>query len=395
MGVALYKRGDTWWYKFQFKGMSIRESARTGNKSVAAARERERHSKLEDGSAGRKRPGQPPLFSVAVKKWLEIKRPHWSANSYRIECKNVEHLSGHFDRMLLSDVSADDISRYQAVRQKSGASPKTINLEIGTLRALMRKHKLWANLQDDVTMLRVKEEVGRALSADEQHRLLIACKNSRSRSLYVAVLLALHSGLRNQELRLLRWRQVDLLEPVLTVGKSKTSGGEGRTIPLSKTVLAGLQEWRRQFPEAEPSDYVFPSERYGLEGQEGHQSGKAIPYSVRPDVPIGSWKTAWRAARKASGVSCRWHDCRHTFVSRMAEAQASDTTITALAGWMSKKMMERYSHTRNEAKRQAIAALDLPASDHRISSKLSKESGHKTGHTRPLLDAACKSKLLK
>jgi hypothetical protein len=42
----------------------------------------------------------------------------------------------------------------------------------------------------------------------------------------------------------------------------------------------------------------------------------------------------------------------------MAEGQASDATITALAGWMSKKMMERYSHTRNEAKRQAIAAWD-------------------------------------
>jgi integrase len=94
------------------------------------------------------------------------------------------------------------------------------------------------------------------------------------------------------------------------------------------------------------------------DGEEGYRGGKVIPYSVLPDVPIGSWKTAWTAARKASGVSCRWHDLRHTFVSRMAEGQASDTTITALPGWMSKKMMERYSHTRNEAKRQAIAVLD-------------------------------------
>ena len=53
--MALYKRGGTWWYKFQFKGLSIRESARTSNKAIAATRERERHAKLEDGSAGRKR----------------------------------------------------------------------------------------------------------------------------------------------------------------------------------------------------------------------------------------------------------------------------------------------------------------------------------------------------
>jgi hypothetical protein len=35
----------------------------------------------------------------------------------------------------------------------------------------------------------------------------------------------------------------------------------------------------------------------------------------------------------------------------------SDTTITAVAGWMSKKMMERYSHSSNDAKRRAIAVL--------------------------------------
>ena len=75
-------------------------------------------------------------------------------------------------------------------------------------------------------------DVGRALSRDEEIRLLAACKASRSRSLFPAVLLSIHSGLRNQELRLLRWRQIDLLERSITVGKSKTTGGEGRCVPL-------------------------------------------------------------------------------------------------------------------------------------------------------------------
>jgi hypothetical protein len=47
----------------------------------------------------------------------------------------------------------------------------------------------------------------------------------------------------------------------------------------------------------------------------------------------------------------------------LAESQASDATIMSLAGHLSRKMMERYSHTRNEAKRQAIAALDRNAAD--------------------------------
>jgi integrase len=82
------------------------------------------------------------------------------------------------------------------------------------------------------------------------------------------------------------------------------------------------------------------------------------PYNTDPTKPIGSWKVAWTAARASAKVDCRWHDMRHTFVSRMAESHASDATIMSLAGHLSRKMMERYSHTRGEAKRAAIDVLD-------------------------------------
>jgi integrase len=57
-------------------------------------------------------------------------------------------------------------------------------------------------------------------------------------------------------------------------------------------------------------------------------------------------------------VQCRWHDLRHSFVSRIAAGGATDGTIQSIAGWMSPKMIERYSHVRNAAKRQAVSVLD-------------------------------------
>jgi hypothetical protein len=33
--MAVYKRGDVWWYKFTFSGELIRESTKQGNKRVA------------------------------------------------------------------------------------------------------------------------------------------------------------------------------------------------------------------------------------------------------------------------------------------------------------------------------------------------------------------------
>ena len=128
--------------------------------------------------------------------WLKLKKPTLSAKSHRIEEVNInKHLKPVLGSLLLIDIEADDIAGYQRNRLKEGASPKTINLEVGTLRAILRRHKRWANLQEDVKMLAVREDIGRALTADEEQRLLTACRASRSRALTTIVTLALHTGM--------------------------------------------------------------------------------------------------------------------------------------------------------------------------------------------------------
>ena len=156
---------------------------------------------------------------------------------------------------------------------------------------------------------------------------------------------------------------MDLLEAHLTVGRSKTAGGEGRVVPLSGTALAVLQEWRAQFPDAKPAHYVFPSERVGLNGDDGKVSGPVVAYDTDPTEPIGSWKTAFNSAKKIAGVKMRMHDTRHTFCSRAGEAGAPEQTLTAMAGWMSRKMLETYSHSRMEAKRRVVASFDRDPDD--------------------------------
>ncbi len=53
------------------------------------------------------------------------------------------------------------------------------------------------------------------------------------------------------------------------------------------------------------------------------------------------------------------HDLRHTAITKLAESGASDSTIMALAGHLSRAMLERYSHIRMNAKRQAVESLTL------------------------------------
>ena len=64
--------------------------------------------------------------------------------------------------------------------------------------------------------------------------------------------------------------------------------------------------------------------------------------------------------KTATGVTGRWHDNRHTWVTDLAESpDVSDGTIMAMAGHVSKEMLKHYSHTRTEAKRRAVDSLTV------------------------------------
>jgi len=77
---------------------------------------------------------------------------------------------------------------------------------------------------------------------------------------------------------------------------------------------------------------------------------------------MGQWsyKSAFDTAQRESGVTCRFYDARHTFVTRLAENPAiSNETIRQLAGHVNDQMLARYAHIRVQARRDAIAALEL------------------------------------
>jgi len=368
--MTTFRRGSTFWYEFSFAGQRIRESSKSTSKGVCERLERERRRKLELGVQGLETAAKPLLFSVAVKNLLLEQEPHWAPKTRLIHSNSFAHLEPHFAKKLLNEIRPEHISAYQRARLKEGAAGRSINIETSLIRMTLRKAKLWANIEDEVKSLKENRDTGRELSDDEVIRLLSVCKASVSRGLYPAVLTSIHTGLRSQELRLLRWHQVDLLEGIITVGKSKTEGGEGRLVYLSALAIQTLQNWRGQFPDVKLSHAVFPRESYGLKGKKGTFGGAVVPYRTFPDQAIGSFATAWGTARKAAGVSCRWHDLRHSCASRIAAGGATDQTLQALLGWMSPKMIEKYSHVRADAKRRAVAVFDVVSSDLEVPTNL-------------------------
>ena len=132
----------------------------------------------------------------------------------------------------------------------------------------------------------------------------------------------------------------------------QTQAGSGRVIPLNQPAFDALVKWAGRLVESNAEDYVFPAcENARLDCERPDTS------RIDRSQPIKSWRTAWRRALKGAGLKFRFHDLRHTCITKLAESQASEQTLMAIAGHVSRSMIEHYSHIRMEAKRAALDAI--------------------------------------
>ena len=97
-----------------------------------------------------------------------------------------------------------------------------------------------------------------------------------------------------------------------------------------------------RYGELDPDHYLFPRRK---------------PAPADPTHHVGSFKKAWATACDLAGIDIRLYDCRHTMLTKLAESGASDGTIMAIAGHLSRRMLERYSHIRMKAKRAAMGMV--------------------------------------
>lgn len=199
-------------------------------------------------------------FPVAAAEWVEENEARWSESNFTIQRGSLKHLSPEFNRKLLNEITAGEIGRYQKKRKREGASNRTVNIEVSTLRMILKRYKLWKHIEDNIRMLRERENVGKALEREEATRLLKACFASNQPSLFPAAVIYCNSGMLGAELRCARWWQVNFEKCEFQVGKAKTASSDGRIIPLNQSAMDAFTAWRARWPDARPVDLIFPSE---------------------------------------------------------------------------------------------------------------------------------------
>lgn len=179
----------------------------------------------------------------------------------------------------------------------------------------------------------------------ERTRLLKACNESPNPDLYIAVVLALSTGVRKMELMGLRWRQVDLNRGLITL--EDTKNGERRALPLAGHAL-DLMQARAKVRRLD-SDLVFPDPK-DLEKRQRDGSRVVRPVDLR---------VTWEAALEAAGIEdFRWHDLRHSAASYLAMTGASLAEIAEVLGHKTLAMVKRYSHLSDAHVARVVAKMN-------------------------------------
>jgi integrase len=363
--MALYKRKKIWWADFSVNGVRYRESLDTSDWREAQAKEKELITQASQGklAAGAQQFGRT-AFSNAADIYLAEKLPHLAPRSIQTEKERLKPLKANFGTISLSRISADSIRQYIIERKAANLSNRTINMEVACLARILRRAKRWHSIADQLKPLPERRNAGRALSHKEKTTLIgVARKKPEWQLARLATVLALNTTMRAGEIRGLQWGDLNLAGKTLTVRRAKTEAGE-RVIPLNEDAWAAVLELRERAEllsgsQPDPSWYVFPhGEGQGPIAKPKRRIGPTVSVKPDPTKPMSTWRTAWRSLTREAGLpGLRFHDLRHHAITELAESDASEQTIMAIAGHVSPKMLAHYSHVRLEAKRRALNAL--------------------------------------
>ena len=357
----IYKRNKTYHVDVMVNGLRYRESLDTGNWQEAQHKQKELIGRIMEGKAGAPA-GRGSLASMpleqALAEFVKGRIGRVAERTSQIDRERAKVLVRHLGKTLVRKIDARAIRAFQDARRAEGVSGRTVNLEVTLIRQVLKRAKRWAVIADDVSNLPENQNVvGKVLTREQKlHLFRTAASKPEWDVAYCAAVIAVNTTCRKVELLTLCWSDVDLFNRALSIQRSKTDAGH-RLIPLNDEAMAGFARLRKRaemFGGGAPEHFVFPACENDNLDFEQHQK---------------TFRTAWRSLVKAAAKSAgseaagkpfkgfRFHDLRHQSVTEMAEAGVPEAAMQSIAGHLSKKMLDHYSHVRMAAKRQAVEAL--------------------------------------
>lgn len=240
----------------------------------------------------------------------------------------LQTLVSHFGNQLIKGITHDDIERFKLLRlstpsQRGGdRAIASVNRELEIMRAVMRfAHRQGyiarSPFETGEPLISKADEARRerTLSRDEEGRLLAACAGPRAH-LRPLLICALDTAMRRGELFKLTWRDVDLMSRTITVRAMNSKTGKARPVPMTQRLHAALEGlWQQS-----PCDL------------------RASVFGIKDTIK----RSFGSACREAAIEGFRFHDCRHTAITRMIAAGVPPAEVMKISGHTQTATFLRY-----------------------------------------------------
>lgn len=297
--------------------------------------------------AGLPAPGQAaPALTEVVDRYLAARRSE-------VGPKHLADLESVLTRIMVEtgartteELSEVRVQQYLDDLAAAGCCGRTLNRHLGILQACLNaSHPTLLPVAHPVTRLakrsqRQRRRIRRALTPDEARRLLAASEvNER-----LPYLLSLYAGIRQKEMSLMRWGDIDFMRKELIIRPEIEKAGRGATLPLPETLINALADAYRRIRPGPKTPLVTlarrPAERLAATlGRAG------VPYRDEAD-------------RVAD-----FHALRHTCLTWINDAGCDPRTLQAVARHASPSTtLGIYVHPERSRMREAMDRLpDLDA----------------------------------
>jgi integrase len=256
---------------------------------------------------------------------------------------HMDKLQAHFGMLSLDLMGDRLVAEFIAARSDLGWNPSTINGSLRILKATMR----YAGYKEfTVRFLKEVKRLPSVLSVPEVCEIQAMSDPDSDEGL--AIRLALHTGLRHQEIMHLQVDDIDFLGAVLSVRAKPAVGWspknhEERKVPIK---MGGDLEMalaaRAARPVVRENQWFFPGPN---------------PRYPRADVQPEVRRAFMRAHLYFDKDKPGLHMLRRTWASRMLENGVDINTVRELGGWSNLDVLLHYLRSSEESKRKAIDEL--------------------------------------
>jgi integrase len=299
-------------------GRQVVESSGTSDQAEAR---RQLKVKIGEAAAGKAvAPGRATIGDLCALV-IDDNRQRNLRDAPHVQWRYEAHIKSVLGRLPASRFGSAQRRQYIAQRQSAGAAHATINRELAIVRrGFQLGYEADPKLVQQVPVIHKlpEDNVRQGFLEPDQYENLLEELPDNLKAMFVC---GYHTGARKNELRRIRWEQVDFEAGLIRLSGGQTKNKRARTLPI----YGDMRRWLEHQRETCPANcgWVF-------HGAHAH--------------PVDNHLNGWaEACRRAELPSLLFHDLRRSAVRNMKRAKLQDLEAMRISGHKTREVFDRYN----------------------------------------------------